>query len=155
MKYLVLYYSRTGNTKKIGDEIAKALSCDKEELIDTKNRDGAVGYIAGGYDATRKNLTIIKDLEKNLMDYDLVVVGTPIWSWNVCPAIRTFLLQNKEKIKKVAFFATEGGSGDDRAFSEMEKISGKMPVATLALRTKEVVKGEYSSKVEQFVKELK
>jgi flavodoxin len=155
MANLVVYYSRTGNTKKIGEAVAKALNCDKEELIDTKDRLGALGYVSGGYDASRKNLTILKDLQKNLMDYDLVIVGTPIWAWNVCPAVRTFLLNNKEKIKNLAFFATEGGSGDEKAFAEMESISGKRPVAILALRTKEVVKGEYSEKIDKFVKEIK
>jgi flavodoxin len=155
MASIVVYYSRTGNTRKVGDDLAKALGCDKEELIDTKDRNGALGYISGGYDATRKNLTILKDLQKNLMDYDLVIVGTPVWSWNICPAVRTFLLQNKEKIKSVAFFSTEGGSGHEGTFAEMEKISGKRPIATFALKTKEVVKGDYSDKIDKFVKEIK
>jgi flavodoxin len=155
MATLVVYYSRTGNTKKIGDEIAQALGCDKEELIDTKKRSGMFGYLIGGYDATRKNLTILKDLQKNLMDYDLVIVGTPVWSWNVSPAVRTFLLHNKEKIKNLAFFATEGGSGDERVFAEMESIFGKRPVATSVIKTKYIVNNNYSDKIDLFVNEIK
>jgi flavodoxin len=155
MAILVVYYSRTGNTKKIGDEIAQALDCDKEELIDTKKRSGIFGYLIGGYDATRKNLTILKDIQKKLMEYDLVIVGTPVWSWTVCPAVRTFLLNNKEKIKNIAFFATEGDSGDERTFAEMEKISGKRPVATSVIKTKYIVNNNYSDKIDLFVNEIK
>ena len=34
MKQLVVYYSRTGNTKKIGQEIATALGADLDEIVD-------------------------------------------------------------------------------------------------------------------------
>ena len=37
-KILVVYYSKTGNTKKIGEELAKKLNADVEEVIDLKNR---------------------------------------------------------------------------------------------------------------------
>ena len=36
MKYLVVYYSRTGNNKTIGDTIAQSLSADVDVIIDKK-----------------------------------------------------------------------------------------------------------------------
>jgi menaquinone-dependent protoporphyrinogen IX oxidase len=49
-------------------------------------------------------LTVIGEPEKDSASYDLVVVGTPIWAGAVAPAIRTYLSQNKERLKRVASF---------------------------------------------------
>ncbi len=151
MKILVAYYSRTGTTKKVAEAISKQLKCDIEEVIDTKDRRGVIGYLSGGRDATLRKLTKIKPIKKNPANYDLVVVGTPIWSWNTIPAIRAYLTENK--FKKAAFFCTMGGSGDKRAFEEMEKLSIK-PTATLTLTTKEVMNEQYKEKLKDFIKQI-
>jgi flavodoxin len=39
-KILVVYYSRTGMTKKLANSIANLLFADIEEIVDTKNRSG-------------------------------------------------------------------------------------------------------------------
>jgi flavodoxin len=153
MKTLVVFYSRTGTTKKVAEAIAKKTGADLEEIKDTVDRSGAMGYIRSGRDAMKKRLTNLEPILKNPADYDLVVIGTPIWGWNVSAPVRTYLTEQKEKFlpgadKKVAFFCTMGGSGDKNAFSEMEKIIGKKPAATLALTTKEVVKGDYTKAIE-------
>jgi hypothetical protein len=42
---IVSCYSRTGNTRKIAEELANALGCDIEEIIDTKNGSGKLAYL--------------------------------------------------------------------------------------------------------------
>ena len=154
MKTLVVFYSRTGTTKKVAEAIAQKTGADLEEIKDTVDRNGAMGYLRSGRDAMKKKLTKLEPLLKNPADYDLVVIGTPIWGWNVSAPVRTFITERKDKFKKVAFFCTMGGSGDKNAFSEMEKIIGKKPVATLALTTKEVVSGNISEKIDGFTKSI-
>jgi flavodoxin len=151
MDILVIYYSRTGTTKKLGDAIARETGASIEEIVDTVNRMGPLGYIRSGRDAMKRNLTELKDLKKDLSAYDLVVVGTPIWGWNMSVPIRTLLTQKKSLFKQVAFFCTMGGSGDEAAFKEMEEIIGKKPVSTLALTTAEVVKDNFSNKLNVFL----
>ena len=58
MKPLVVFYSRTGTTKKVGEALADLLQCDSEELIDTKKRKGPLGFLRSGRDATRNKLTV-------------------------------------------------------------------------------------------------
>ena len=154
MKILVIYYSRTGTTRKIAEKLSADLSADIEEIIDTKDRSGAMGYIFSGRDSMKKRLTEIKPLEKNLSEYDLILIGTPIWAWTVSVPVRTFLEKYKDNLKRVAFFCTMGGSGDKKAFSEMEKISGKKPTAVLALTTKEVVQNNFAEKLGEFQKQI-
>lgn len=155
MKTLVIFYSRTGTTKKVSEIIAQKLNADMEEIQDTVDRSGVKGYLISGRDAMKRKLTQLEPIKKNLNEYDLVIIGTPIWSWNMSVPIRTFLSEQKENLKKIAFFCTLGGSGDKKAFQEMEEIVGKKPEATLRITTKEVVKNEFSAQVEEFIASLK
>lgn len=152
MKTLVAYYSRTGVTKRVAEELAKELKADKEEIIDLKDRSGPIGYMKGGRDALRQSGTNIKKTRKDPSKYDLLVIGTPIWVGTMAPAIKTYLQTNKPR--KIAFFSTMGGSGDERAYGHMRKIS-KKPKATLTLLTKEVMNGDAEHKVTAFAKGLK
>lgn len=154
MKTLVVYYSRTGTTKKIAEMLAEKLGADTEEIRDTVNRQGIKGYLMSGRDAMKKNLTKLEASKFNPKEYDLVIIGTPIWGWNLSVPVRTYVTENKDQFPKVAFFCTMGGSGDDKAFAEMEKITGRKPLATLGLKTREVVKNDFSEKLEEFVEKL-
>ena len=110
MKRLVAYYSRTGITKRIGEELAEALEADSEEIVDQKSRKGRIGWLKAGMDATLQKMTEIK-VQKTPKDYDVVIVGTPIWNGRVTPAIRTYLQSHDFSKRKIAFFTTQGGDG--------------------------------------------
>lgn len=153
MKTLVVYYTRTKTTKKVGDKLAEELKCDSEEIIDTKKRAGAMGWLSGGKDAGQKNLTKIEKIKHNPSDYDLVIIGTPVWAWTMTPAIRTYLTENKGRFKKLAFFCTMGGDDPSKTFPEMEELS-KKPVATVAIKGKKVWKGNFKTDVDEFLKKI-
>jgi len=154
MKILIAYYSRTGMTKKVADIIVGKISGDAEAIRDKVSRSGVKGYLISGRDAMKRKLTKLEDLKLDAEQYDLVIIGTPIWGWNMSTPIRTYITENKDKFKKVAFFCTMGGSGDQKAFLEMEIIIGKKPLGTLALKTAEVVKNEYAEKLEKYLEKL-
>jgi flavodoxin len=153
MKILIIYYSRTGVTKKLAEYISQKIGATMEEVMDTKNRAGVMGYILAGRDGTQRRLTKLETIKNNPADFDLVIIGTPIWSWNMSTPIRTYLEENKSQFKQVAFFSTMGGSGDERAFKEMGEIIGKKPVATLGLKTREVITGNLE-KADKFCEEV-
>jgi flavodoxin len=132
MKTVVVYYSRTGNTRMVAEEIASILNADIDEIHDVRNRDGARGWLLAGRDASRKFTTEI-ETKLDPSKYDLVIIGTPIWAFTVTPAVRTYLTTNK--FKRLAFLSTSGGSSGEKTFKEMERISRK-PIATLSLSTK-------------------
>lgn len=155
VKTIIVYYSRTGNTKKLSEFLAKRTGYDIEELIDTKSRKGVWGWIISGRDALKKNLTEIKKLNKDISKYDIVLVGTPNWGATIVPAVRTFLTENKSKIKKVAFFQTRGGENDQNVFLAMEEVLGKKPITTLGISSKEVKKGDLKALTKSFVSKIK
>jgi flavodoxin len=153
MKTLVAFYSRDGSTRKAAHAIADTLGCEIDEIIDETNRSGPVAYLKACKDAMTGKETVIK-FKADPSLYDVVIVGSPIWAFTVVPAIRTYLAQNTSKIKKTAFFATFGGSGGKKAFTEMEKTSGKKPLAVFELAQAEVASGDYGAKLKAFIDEL-
>ncbi|MCM8759092.1 MAG: hypothetical protein NC906_04890 [Candidatus Omnitrophica bacterium] len=153
-KILVVYYSRTGTTKKIAQEIAEFLSCDIEEIIDQKNRSGIKGFMSGGKDAMKRELTEIKPIEKDPANYDIIIIGTPVWAANMAPAVRTYIMQNREKFKNVAFFCTTGGTGVEKTFIEMDVAAKKQPIATFSATTSEVKKNTYQ-RFKEFIEKIK
>lgn len=160
MKNLVVYYSRSGSTKKAAETMASMLKCDIEELADkqgskTKSRKGLFGYLRCGREAIKKIMPEIEKTKTNPAEYDLVIIGTPNWGSNMASLVRTYLSNNKGKFRKTAFFCVSGGESPGKTFVEMEQACGKKPVACLSLRAKEVKKEEHIHKTREFAKKIK
>ena len=156
MKALVVYYSRTGNTKVVADEVAEALGADLEEIKDTKDRQGPVGYMKSARDAVRKTRAKLKKAVHNPADYDLVILGGAIWAGSICSPMQTYALDHKGKFKRAAFLCTAGSSSTtqaQRGFDALEEASGTKPVATLCVGQKEVA-ADHSKAVADFVASL-
>lgn len=154
MKILVVYYSRTGITKKVAERIASALGADKEEIIDKSNRSGVMGYLRSGKEAVKKILADIEPVKIDPSAYDLVIIGTPVWAATMSSPVRSYLTTQKGKIPRVAFFATQGGEGASRAIEQMAELAALPAKAGLAVMTKEVVRDDYQAKLEKFISEL-
>jgi flavodoxin len=114
-KTLVVYYSLEGNTKALAEEVAKELEAELLELKPLKDVSpkGVMKYIWGGRQAMTKALPELASFAKNPQDYEVIVIGTPVWAWTFSPAVRSFLKKAALNGKKVAYFAThEGGLGN-------------------------------------------
>ena len=157
MRALVVFYSRTGNTKRTAEEISKTLNADVEELYDAKDRKGTTGWILSGMDARLKRKANLRKTEKDPSLYDLVILGTPTWAHTLSTPIRSYIHQNSNTFKKVAFFVTSGFGSIKSAmgiYKEMANLCGKEPVAFLSLGMKDIEK-EHLNKVEDFVSTIK
>lgn len=154
MKSLVVYYSRSGNTAKIAQRLANALECDIEEIIDTRKRSGIFGWLRSGRDAGNKSLTVLKEPINDPANYDLVVIGTPLWAGHVSTPVRTYIYHNQAKINNLAFFCTANQDKFSKAFDDMRELSGIAPVATLGVRAKEIKNKTYSDKISEFIKAI-
>ena len=158
MRILLVYYTRTGVTRRAGLAIAEALGrdvCDVEEIADRANRTGALGYLRAGKDAALKRLTEIDPPTRVPAEYDLLIVGTPVWAFNCAPAIRTYLTEQAGHLPAVAFFCTMGGSGAAKTFANLAELAGREPLATLALLERDVTSGNINDSVASFVATLR
>lgn len=154
MKTLVVYYSRTGNTKMIAETISESLDCDIEEIVDKEKRGGILGYLKSGYEASRNKLSIIEDPKHDLSKYDLLIVGTPIWAGKMSVPIRTYLHQNMEKIPLLACFCTAGGSGIEGTIKNIGEYTNTTPIESFGLTSSDIKSGSYKSVIEKFVQDL-
>jgi len=151
MKILVVFYSRHNHTEIVGKIIGKILGATVEKIVDKKDRSHLISWSKSAFDEELRTPTEIEILENNPNDFDLVVVGTPIWD-GISPAVRAYLSSNK--FKKVAFFSTFDASPED-AFYVMGNLSKRKPIATLEVQDRQVDIGEHTKKIKEFCIELK
>lgn len=112
-KTLVLYYSLTGTTKTVADEIATRLGADIEEITAVNPYDTAFKAAIERCMQEREQgvLPEIQPLKTDLTQYDVVFLGYPVWFGTYAPPIITFLGQVDLSGKKVVPFCTFGSGG--------------------------------------------
>ncbi|MBU5484623.1 hypothetical protein KQI86_09795 [Clostridium sp. MSJ-11] len=154
-KALIVYYSRTGNTKKVAEELGEILGCDVEEVIDYSDRKGTKGYIKSAVDAIKKTKTKISTPKFNPEKHDIIIIATPVWASTMANAIRTYIMKYRYKFSKVAFLTTQGSSISEKAFTEIKELCQKEPISTCAISTKEIKQGLYQEKLNNFASEIK
>jgi flavodoxin len=157
MKTIVLYYSRTRKTAKVAKTLAEEIGADSIEIIDLKDRMGAINYMKSSIDALRENKTHIKPEELDLNEYDLIYIGTPTWAAKPAPAIITMIDKCDLKDKSVILFSTMGNSGGEKAINRMkEKIEarGGRTVNSFTLKTGKIELENISSETIKILNEM-
>ena len=145
MKTLVIYYTRTGNTKFVAETIAAELGADLEEVIDLKNRQGRLAFLSAGKDAMSGKETMIAKTKRTTTDYDLIIIAQPVWAGSPTPAIRTYLNKNELSGKKVALFFSDSSLG--QAFEKTKKLMlNSTFIAELAIPAKTLKNKEEAKK---------
>lgn len=123
-KTLVLYYSQTGTTKQVADEISRQLGADIDSIVPVDS----YGY---DYDSTierwRKEKedsvkVAIKPLTRNVNDYDTIFLGFPIWGGTYASPVETWLEGNQLQGKTIITFATFGSGGIEPATQSVSQI---------------------------------
>lgn len=154
MKTLIIYFSRTGTTRKVAENLKTKLNADIEEIKDPTDRAGVMGYFRCGRESVKKNSAPIENIQSDLKAYDLVIIGTPIWGWNMSSPVRAFVTKYGAQLPNLAVFCTQGGSGSDKAIAEIETLVGKKSLASVAINNKEMNTNQLESKLEEFVKKI-
>lgn len=151
MQILIVYFSRTGNTRALAENIHDLSGGELEEIREETSRAGLSGYMASGKDSLLNKSVNITSPSHDPADYDLVVVGTPVWAFTMAPAVRVYL-KNHAGItgKKVAFFCTERLAGHNRTFRDMEKTCGQSPEATLTVKERDLKDDRAVNLIRQF-----
>ncbi len=154
-KILVVYYSRSGHTQMIARQLARACKADLEPIVDANPRDGITGYVRCAYEAALHQPGPIKRANHDPSLYDLVVIGTPVWCWNMASPVRTYLLRHRGRLRRVAYFCTYGGSGQEKVLGDMVQLCGRPALDTLALRDKDITTTRHRDTLTRFAHQLK
>lgn len=126
-KTLVAYFSATGTTARAAERIAQIAGGDLYRIAP------AQPYTAKDLDwhDTRSRSSVemndakcrpeIKGRAANIADYDVVLIGYPIW-WDMAPrVINTFIERHNLKGKQIKTFATSGSSAIGHSVAELKR----------------------------------
>lgn len=147
---LVAYYSMSGNTRAIANEICDALGADIEEIREPHARHGVVGVMRGLFDAVLRRQPPILPFDHDPASYDLVVLGGPVWAGRMAAPVRTFAKQHAMQAPQIAFFCTEGGRGAETAFADLESLCNHAPKATLVVDGKHLESAHHRAELGHF-----
>lgn len=116
---LCIYYSRTGNTKRVMETIAKEMDAELLALTDGVERSGLRGWLRSGMDAMRKDCPDVLpfETERKLENYRLVIIGTPVWAGRCSSVVRSFLKQHGKELDRVAYVLTRAANTNARIFT--------------------------------------
>lgn len=154
MNGLIIYFSRTGRTRKVAKAIQEATGFDLEEIKEKAGRGGPLGWLKSGMESTRRMLPQIMPLTHDPSQYDITVIGTPIWASNMSSPIRAFLTEYKNKINQIALFCTGDGDEPEKVFNPISELLGKAPQATLGLVGPDREEEVASLKIQEFAAKL-
>ena len=163
MKCLVAYYSNTGTTRTAAESIARMLGADIEVIEERKPRpvlDVGPGKAGGGAVARAGLVAMlgfgcaISPSRCKVDEYDVVVVGTPVWVGSVTPPVRSYLKRQRMHFRSVAFFCTAGDPTTLRALRQMEDIVHRKPVASIALKSDDVKSGAHEDMLAGFISSI-
>ncbi len=153
-RILIVYYSRTGNTARVAEEVAAMCDAKTEAVRDLKSRSGVFGYLRSGREAFRKSLAPIQEVGEDPANFDTVALGTPVWAGNLASPMRTYISTHRARFPRVAFFCTEGGAGAERVFRDMAALCQTKPIASLVVTEKELKADTYRDKARAFAEAL-
>jgi len=130
-KVLVLYYSQTGATKAVAEEIQKQLGADIEaiEAVTPYDGDFQQTIVRCQKEMGENKLPELKPLKVNVKDYDVVFVGFPVWFGTFARPMTAFLDKEKFEGKKVVPFCTFGSGGLEACTKELKSVLPKAEVA--------------------------
>ena len=151
---LVVYFSRTGYTRRVAEQIALAAGADCEPIRERSARTGFLGYWRSAREALRKSAIDIEPASANPRDYALVVLGTPVWAGNIASPVRAYIAAHKPELGRIALFCTQGGSGGDKVLRRMADLCGRSPIASACFNDAEIDRGLLGEKVQGFVATL-
>ena len=150
-RILIVYFSMGGHTRKLAEEIRVAIGADIEEIVEVHPRRGMRGMLRALWDASWRRKTPICPIKRDPASYDLLILGGPVWAKHLAAPVRTFAEQYRQQAKRVAFFCTEGGSGADVAFRDLERLAAQPPVATLFVDATHLKPIDHRSDLERFI----
>lgn len=148
---LVVYYSRTGTTRRVANEIRDLVNGDMDEIVEAENHAGAFGWVRSIAEAV---LRLQPRLQAPVCDprgYDLVFVGGPIWMGRLAPAVRAWIACSGPSITRIAFFATQNGPAVAAAWQDLERLAGVRAVASHSVRMRAVPETVRQAELARFV----
>ena len=121
---LIVYFSWSGNTKAVAEEIYKQAGGDLYSIVlETPYSENYNATVAKARQEQQSNARpAIKTRIANIEQYDIVFLGYPNWCGSYPMTVATFVESNKLDGKIIMPFFTHGGGGVQRCDSDLRKL---------------------------------
>jgi len=104
MRVLVSFYSKTGRTKRVAEELARGFGERHEVVVHEIIPEQELK--AARYPKNGKDIGLVKPLLE-VGKFDLVLIGTPVWGFCPSPIVTSYIRQLKEvRGRNFALFST-------------------------------------------------
>lgn len=124
-KILIAYFSYTGNTEKLANKIHSKVGGDiiKIETVTpySNNYDEVVDQVQK--DQQNNYKPEIKTKIENIEDYDIIILGSPVWWYKIANPVATFISENDLKDKMIIPFVTHGGYGAGQTLNQIKELA--------------------------------
>ena len=130
-KKLVLYYSESGHTKTVAEELQRQLKADIEciEAVTPYTGNFQETIQRGQREMQSGEMPALKPLKKQIADYDIIFLGYPIWFGTYANPIITLVKEQDFAGKTVVPFCTFGSGGLN---TSTDALKTALPKATIA-----------------------
>lgn len=123
-RVLIIYYSHSGNTRKIANEIHKVVGGDIVEVQPVKPYPDSYNAVV---EQAKRELHSgykpeIRAAVESLASYDTIFVGSPNWWHTIAPPVITFLSEADVSGKNIIPFVTHGGGGLGRSALDIAEL---------------------------------
>ena len=110
-KTIVVYYSWTGKTKDIADQIAALTKADIYRIETQEEfKSSPSFYTRARKDLKDKKYPALKGNMPDFSQYDTIFIGAPVWWYTMATPLYAFLEKADFKGKKVIPFSTQGSN---------------------------------------------
>ena len=127
MNKLIIYYSYSGSTRKIAEELARKETADILEIKDHKPLGKLKAYTAGIIASMRGKAWQIKPPDIEISKYDSITMLAPVWANNPPPAFNAiFEYLPSEKSIDIKMISMSGKSNCKERLESVIKIKGSI-----------------------------
>ena len=148
VKVLIIYYSETGTTEKVANSLADTIkntgiTVDIEKITpkEAYNQETMQDVVKKQF--TDKIYPEINPVNKNIADYNLIIIGTPAWFGQPAQPLIGYLQSQDFTGKKVAIYSTFGGNAGDVLKNTESYIKGATFLPGVTLKGEEVKADKY------------
>ena len=129
-KSLVLYFSESGTTKAVAEELQKQLGADIESILPEEPYSGNFQATMQRVQKENQSGTLpkIKPLKAKIADYDVIFLGYPIWGGTYASPVASLLKEQDFAGKKIVPFCTFGSGGLNTSTDALVKALPKAKI---------------------------
>lgn len=128
---LIVYFSHSSHTEKIANMIKQLLHCDIKNIKSEEYENKTIVELNNivTEQIHKKYFPKINDI--NILDYNVIFVGSPVWKGDLSLPVKSFLINNDFNNKTIVPFYTFGGfvnkSKLDKEIKELSRNNKVLP----------------------------